>query len=70
MVKLRPIDVTFITTNAFYERVKIELTRHFEADEEGYSQHVRYKGHLWHSHPLTKSFMQDHIYRGCSVLER
>ncbi|KAM5530922.1 hypothetical protein V8D89_015412 [Ganoderma adspersum] len=41
MVKLRPVDVTLITTNAFYERVKIELGRHFEAGEEEYSQHVR-----------------------------
>lgn len=33
IVKLRPIVVTFVTTNAFYERAKTELTRSFEDEE-------------------------------------
>ncbi len=48
MVKLRPVDVTILTTNAFYERVKIELARHFEAGEEEYLQHVRQVAHIGH----------------------
>ncbi|KAI0779720.1 UDP-Glycosyltransferase/glycogen phosphorylase [Fomes fomentarius] len=33
IVKLRSITVTFVTTNAFYERAKTELTRSFEDEE-------------------------------------
>ncbi|PIL34100.1 hypothetical protein GSI_03811 [Ganoderma sinense ZZ0214-1] len=45
MVKLRPVDVTIVTTNAFYDRVNIELARHFEAGEEEYTQHSHiYRG--------------------------
>ena len=51
MVKLRPVDVTLITTSAFYDRVKNELARHFETGEEEYSQHIRCvpPRHPWHS---------------------
>ena len=41
MVKLRPVDVTLITTSAFYDRVKNELARSFDADEEELAARIR-----------------------------
>lgn len=40
-VKLRPVTVTLIATNAFYDRVKSELARSFDADEEELAARIR-----------------------------
>ena len=40
-VKLRPVTVTLIATNAFYDRVKNELARSFDADEEELAARIR-----------------------------
>lgn len=40
-VKLRPVQVTLLTTNAFFDRVKNELARSFEAEDEEAFQRIR-----------------------------
>lgn len=40
-VKLRPVTVTLMATNAFYDRIKNELARSFDADEEHLAAHIR-----------------------------
>ncbi|TBU44934.1 UDP-Glycosyltransferase/glycogen phosphorylase [Dichomitus squalens] len=40
-VKLRPVTVTFLTTNAFYDRATKELSRSFESDDKELAKRVR-----------------------------
>ncbi|KAI0331043.1 UDP-Glycosyltransferase/glycogen phosphorylase [Cubamyces sp. BRFM 1775] len=40
-VKLRPVHVTFLTTNHYYDKVKAELARNFHAGEEIYASRLR-----------------------------
>nr|VWP02307.1 Trihydroxynaphthalene reductase (EC (T3HN reductase) [Ganoderma boninense] len=40
-VKLRPVTVTLIATNAFYDRVKNELARSFDAGDEELAARIR-----------------------------
>lgn len=42
LVKLRDINVTFVSTDAFYDRTVTELARGFVAGQEEYAQRVRY----------------------------
>ena len=41
IVKLRPIVLTMLTTDSFYERVKTEMARSFDANETEYAERVR-----------------------------
>ncbi|KAI0745368.1 UDP-Glycosyltransferase/glycogen phosphorylase [Earliella scabrosa] len=41
IVKLRPIVLTMLTTDSFYERVKTEMARSFDANEAEYAERVR-----------------------------
>ena len=41
IVKLRPVMLTMLTTDSFYERVKIELSRSFDGNEEEYATRLR-----------------------------
>ena len=41
-VKLRPVHVTFLTTNLFYDKVQAELARNFEPGEDALASRVRY----------------------------
>ena len=41
IVKLRPVTLTMLTTDSFYERVKIELSRSFDGNEEEYATRLR-----------------------------
>ncbi|KAI0328285.1 UDP-Glycosyltransferase/glycogen phosphorylase [Cubamyces sp. BRFM 1775] len=59
-VKTRPILVTLFTTDTFYERVKIELSRSFEQDEEVFKSRVRLlslaQGNSFTAGPLDVAF--------------
>lgn len=41
-VKLRPVYVTILTTNAFYDRVQAELARNFDLEDDEAAKRVRY----------------------------
>ncbi|KAI0745133.1 UDP-Glycosyltransferase/glycogen phosphorylase [Earliella scabrosa] len=41
IVKLRPVVLTMLTTDGFYERVKTEFSRSFDDDEAEYAKRVR-----------------------------
>ncbi|OSD03897.1 glycosyltransferase family 1 protein [Trametes coccinea BRFM310] len=41
LVKMRSLHVTFFTTNAFFDKVLVELARSFELGEEAYASRVR-----------------------------
>ncbi|KAM5530920.1 hypothetical protein V8D89_015410 [Ganoderma adspersum] len=41
LVRLRPIMVTFLTTDGFYDRIKNELGRSFDVDEEELAARIR-----------------------------
>ncbi|KAH9847629.1 UDP-Glycosyltransferase/glycogen phosphorylase [Lenzites betulinus] len=41
LVKLRPIDVTFLVTNSFFDRALEELRRNLGSDEECHGEHIR-----------------------------
>ncbi|KAI0743898.1 UDP-Glycosyltransferase/glycogen phosphorylase [Daedaleopsis nitida] len=41
IVKLRPVTLTYLTTNTYYDRVKTELARSFDEDEEEYAKRIR-----------------------------
>ncbi|KAI0743896.1 UDP-Glycosyltransferase/glycogen phosphorylase [Daedaleopsis nitida] len=40
-VKLRPVFVTVFTTNAFFERAKVELSRSFDSTEQEHATRIR-----------------------------
>lgn len=41
LVRLRPVAVTLLTTDAFYDRIKNELARSFDTDEEELVSRIR-----------------------------
>ncbi len=40
-VRLRPVTVTLLTTDGFYDRIKNELARSFDPDEEALAARIR-----------------------------
>ncbi|KAH9895030.1 UDP-Glycosyltransferase/glycogen phosphorylase [Cubamyces lactineus] len=60
VVKMRPVLVTLFTTDAFYGRIKTELSRSFEPDEEAYRSRLRLvsiaHGNTFAAEPLDSAF--------------
>ena len=42
LVKLRPINVTILTSTAYYPRITTELARSFDPEEEEYAKRIRF----------------------------
>ncbi|KAI9066606.1 glycosyltransferase family 1 protein [Trametes sanguinea] len=67
LVKMRPLHVTFFTTNAFFDKVLAELARNFEPGEEAYATRVRVLS-LGESVALSTDVINEGFKRACVKL--
>ena len=42
LVRLRPVTATILTTDGFYDRIKNELARSFDTDEQELAARIRF----------------------------
>ena len=53
LVKLRPINLTILTSTAYYPRITTELARNFDPEEEEYAKRVRLVSYPAHAQVST-----------------